>query len=159
MLIGSNDPDWERPLLRVLVAYSGSAASRAALDRAVELARHDRAHLTVLSVVPWPSGVMAIAGFSQAVLLQELLARLARELQAIIRALPDDLSITTRVLVGNPAREIISVIGREPFDAVFLGFRPRCGLRRIARSTVASRVLRRCRAVVVTSGSGATTRA
>ncbi|HEY8583907.1 MAG TPA: universal stress protein [Capillimicrobium sp.] len=86
----------------ILVAVDGSADARAALDHAVELARDQRALLTIVTVVPPLSSPALIAGASQ----QGMSACFERSLAEHRDAVPDDVPITTRLLTGPPARKL-----------------------------------------------------
>lgn len=90
---------------RILVAFDGSADSRAALELATELVRDQGARLTLLTVVPdVPSSVASVnvgpvdlrGGYDE-------MLREARD------ALPQDISVTTIIRHGVPAERIVEV--------------------------------------------------
>jgi nucleotide-binding universal stress UspA family protein len=109
----------------VLVAYDGSPDADLALDHAVALAQAFRARLALVSVVPpapafaWqaPGGVRAAHDASQ----QDLDERLRSAADRV----PDDLPLTTRLLDGDPAREILRAAREGEHDLIVMGSRGR----------------------------------
>jgi nucleotide-binding universal stress UspA family protein len=109
----------------VLVAYDGSPDADLALDHAVGLAQAFRARIALVSVVPpapafaWqaPGGVRAAHDASQ----QDLDERLRSAADRV----PDDLPLTTRLLDGDPAREILRAAREGEHDLIVMGSRGR----------------------------------
>jgi nucleotide-binding universal stress UspA family protein len=109
----------------VLVAYDGSADADLALEHAVGLAQAFRARLALVAVVPpvpafaWqaPGGVRATHDAQQ--------KDLEQRLRAAADAIPDDLPVTTRLLDGDPAREILRAAGEGEHDLIVMGSRGR----------------------------------
>jgi nucleotide-binding universal stress UspA family protein len=109
----------------VLVAFDGSPDAELALEHAVALAQAYRARLALVAVVPptpafaWqaPGGARAAHDASQ----KDLDARL----RAAADAVPDDLSLTTRLLDGDPAREILRAAREGDHDLIVMGSRGR----------------------------------
>src|SRR3954453_10813971 len=115
----------------VLVAYDGSPDADLALEHAVGLAQAFRARLARVSVIPpgpgvaWAAprggraagGVRATHDASQQDLDQRLRAPADR--------IPDDLPLTTRLLDGDPAREILRAAREGEHDLIVMGSRGR----------------------------------
>ena len=109
----------------VLVAFDGSPDSELALEHAVGLAQVFRARLALVAVVPpppsfaWqaPGGVRAARDAQQ----QEL----DEALRAAADGVPDDLSLTTQLLDGDPAREILRTAREGRHDLIVMGSRGR----------------------------------
>ena len=101
----------------ILVAVDGSRESMRALAHAAALAREEHARLTLVTVVapvsvaPVPT-LTSVAGIRGAY--GEILAR-ARD------AVPDDVGVTTVLLEGNPAREIVGLTRTGRYDLVVMG--------------------------------------
>lgn len=100
---------------RILVAIDGSPDARAALDHAIELASDQRARLTLVTVVPALSSAAILSGASP----QSLADCFGRALAEHRDAVPDDVSVTTRTLEGNPAKRIAELA--EDHDLVVMG--------------------------------------
>ena len=109
----------------VLAAFDGSPDAELALEHAVALAQSHRARLALVAVVPpapsfaWqaPGGVRAAHDAMQ----QEMDAGL----RAAADGIPDDLSLTTRLLDGDPAREILRAAREGEHDLIVMGSRGR----------------------------------
>ncbi len=109
----------------LLVAYDGSSDSDLALAHAVGLAQAFHARLALVAVVPpvpafsWqaPGGVRGAHDASQ----QDLDQRL----RAAADAVPDDLPLTTRLLDGDPAHEILRAARDGEHDLIVMGSRGR----------------------------------
>jgi nucleotide-binding universal stress UspA family protein len=109
----------------VLVAFDGSAEAELALVHGVALAQASRARLAVVTVVPPPPLLSWQApGGMQGVHDSEL-AELDLRLRAAADEVPDDLSLTTRLLDGDPAREILRAAREGDHDLIVMGSRGR----------------------------------
>src|SRR4051794_15046232 len=109
----------------VLLAFDGSHESELALAHAVAIAQTYRARLTIIAVVPpppllaWqaPGGMRGVHDAEQT------------ELDGLLRqaadGVPDDLSVTTRLLDGDPARELLRAAREGDHDVIVLGSRGR----------------------------------
>ena len=97
----------------VLVAFDGSTEAELALDHAIAMAQVYRARLALVAVVApppllaWqaPGGMRGIHESEQT----ELEAALRRAADRV----PDDMSVTTRLLDGDPARELLRAAARR----------------------------------------------
>src|SRR3954466_6373005 len=91
----------------VLVAYDGSPDAELALAHAIALAQSFRARLALVAVVApvppfaWqaPGGVRQLHDAQQ--------SDLEKQLRAAADRVPDDLPLTTRLLDGDPPRELL----------------------------------------------------
>jgi nucleotide-binding universal stress UspA family protein len=99
----------------ILVAVDGSPDARAALEHAVGLAHDQNARLTLLSVVPPVPSSALLSGAAP----QTLQACFADCLAELRDSVPDDVSLTTRLLEGPPARRIAETA--RDHDLVVMG--------------------------------------
>jgi nucleotide-binding universal stress UspA family protein len=123
-----------RPIIRqILFPTDYSDASRAAGHLAAELARHFKAKLHVVHVVPLvtdpgPAGAMASA----------------------VAELESDVDFVTAVVLGRIAPEIVSYAGRHDIDMIVMGTRGRDSVSRAVLGSVAAAVVRRASCPVLT---------
>lgn len=109
----------------VMVGYDGSPEAELALGHAVALAQNQRARLALVAVVPpvppfaWqaPGGVRRLHDEQQ--------TDLARMLRAAADRVPDDLPVTTRLLDGDPPRELLRAARDGDHDLIVVGSRGR----------------------------------
>jgi nucleotide-binding universal stress UspA family protein len=109
----------------LLLAFDGSPDAALALEHAVGLAQVFHARLAIVAVNPpvpafaWqaPGGSRAMHDAAQ--------AELERELREAADAVPDDISLTTRLLDGDPAREILRAAREGEHDLIVMGSRGR----------------------------------
>jgi nucleotide-binding universal stress UspA family protein len=109
----------------VLLAYDGSPDADLALVHAVAIAQASRARLALVTVVPpppllsWqaPGGTKGIHDAQQ--------EDLEQRLRTAADEVPDDLSVTTRLLDGDPARELLSAARELDADVIVMGSRGR----------------------------------
>ena len=111
--------------LNILVAIDGSEHGAAALRTAAQLAREEHARLTVLTAVPpapafaqlTAPGVVAVGDAAH--LLGEAGARMATQIEAV----PDDVSVTSMVVPGQPAKVILERLREGRHDLLVMGTR------------------------------------
>jgi nucleotide-binding universal stress UspA family protein len=109
----------------VLLAYDGSPEADLALAHAVAIAQVYHARLTLVTVVPpppllaWqaPGGTMGLHDAQQ--------KDLEQRLRAAADQVPDDLSVTTRLLDGDAARELLRAASEADADVIVMGSRGR----------------------------------
>lgn len=117
----------EPPVQNLLVPVDDSRTTEIALATAIALARHHRAAITLLAVVPearraarrWATiqpGVPLPAATQEAAD-----ADAHRRLREAVRRVPHDIPVTTMVRHGQPGPEIIAELGEREYDAVMLG--------------------------------------
>ena len=109
----------------ILVAYDGSPSSRAAAEQALELAKGNNAHVTVLSVAPSVAPLAGLSGVS----IDELGAELKQWAEENAREgaslAPADLSVHTVTRSGHIGEQIVAEIEAGGYDLVVLGSRGR----------------------------------
>jgi nucleotide-binding universal stress UspA family protein len=111
--------------LNILVAIDGSEHGAAALRTAAQLAREEHARLTVVTAVP-PAPAFAqltapgVAALGDAAhLLGEAGARMVKQIEAV----PDDVSVTSIVAPGQPAKVILARLREGRHDLLVMGTR------------------------------------
>lgn len=104
----------------ILVAVDGSADAATALDRAIELARDQHARLTLVTVVPPVTGVVALtpASAQQVTLARESCERILRD---ATERVPQDVGVETRLLEGPAAKRIVECVRACGHDLVVMG--------------------------------------
>ena len=133
----------------VLVAFDGSPEAELALAHAVALAQSSRARLALVAVVPpppllaWqaPGGTRGVHESEQTDLEAALLAAADR--------VPDDLSVTTQLLDGDPAREVLQAARDGDHDVIVLGSRGRGRVQTALLGSVSSRVMQEAEVPVI----------
>ncbi len=131
---------------KVLVAYDRSPHARAALAHAMDIARTQKAQLTVLTsystVLAWPA--MTAPGVSPT-LYDELIDGARAEAQAaldeVVEQVPAELAAATR-LVDSPAAEaILAEADQGGHDLIVMGSRGRGDARSLLLGSVSHHVL------------------
>ncbi len=125
----------------VLVAFDGSPEAELALDHAIVMAQVYRARLALVAVVPpppllaWqaPGGMRGMHETEQT----ELEAALRRAADRV----PDDMSVTTRLLDGDPARELLRAASDGDHDVLVMGSRGRGRMTAALLGSVSNRVM------------------
>lgn len=125
----------------VLVAFDGSPEAELALDHAIAMAQVYRARLALVAVVApppllaWqaPGGMRGMHETEQA----ELDAALRRAADRV----PDDMSVTTRLLDGDPARELLRAARDGDHDVLVMGSRGRGRMTAALLGSVSNRVM------------------
>lgn len=139
---------------KVLVAYDRSAHARAALAHAIDIARTQQAHLTLLTsyytVLAWPA--MAAPGVSQA-LYDELSAGARAAAQTAldegVERVPADLTATTRLVDSPAADAILAEVSQGDYDLIVMGSRGRGDARSMLLGSVSHHVLHASRVPVL----------
>jgi nucleotide-binding universal stress UspA family protein len=138
------------------VAVDLSEPSREALDQAADLARALGADLTVAHVVAPPPAVgtdlLVAPGGAVEGARDEMEALEAWRAVAEARA---GRAVRGRLLIGDPARELVRLAREEGCDLVVMGTHGRTGLRRALMGSVAAAVVREapCAVLVVHDGA------
>ncbi len=125
----------------VLVAFDGSKEAELALDHAIAMAQVYRARLALVAVVApppllaWqaPGGMRGMHESEQT----ELEAALRRAADRV----PDDMSVTTRLLDGDPARELLCVARDGDHDVLVMGSRGRGRMTAALLGSASNRVM------------------
>jgi nucleotide-binding universal stress UspA family protein len=146
------------PVRRILVAFDGSPGAWAALERAIDIAAAQRALLTIAAVVPEPRlyaglGPLAVP-YSPDALRRDAEREMLRLLAMARDEVPADVSLTTQLLVGRPARALATLAASGDYDLVVTGPRPSSRLRRLCGIGVTHKLLSRTRASVLAIRTG-----
>jgi nucleotide-binding universal stress UspA family protein len=141
------------PVRRILVAFDGSPGAWAALERAIDIAASQRALLTIAGVVAEPHlyagfGPLAVP-YSPEALRRDAEREMLRLLAMARDEVPADVSLTTQLLVGRPAKALAALAATGDYDLVVTGPRPTTCLRRLFGAGVTHKLLSRTRASVL----------
>ncbi len=131
---------------KVLLAYDRSTHARAALGHAIDIARTQQAHLTVLTsystVLAWPAA--SAPGLTQTIY-DELMDASRAEGQAAIdeavEQIPEDVAAATRLVDAAAAEAILAETTQSGHDLIVLGSRGRGDARSMLLGSVSHRVL------------------
>jgi nucleotide-binding universal stress UspA family protein len=108
----------------ILVAVDGSKESKLALADAIDLALDSNAKLTVAHVASQPPGMIRTTPAGAAVA-AELPAYHDKVLREMVETVPKELPVTTLLLEGNPAHEIVKAAREYDHDLIVIGSRGR----------------------------------
>jgi nucleotide-binding universal stress UspA family protein len=125
----------------VLVAFDASPDAQLALAHAIAMAHVYRAKVALVAVVPpppllaWqaPGGMRGIHEAEQ--------EELGKALREAADGVPDDLSVTTQLLDGDPARELLRLAREGDFDVIVMGSRGRGRVTAALLGSVSNRVM------------------
>ncbi|ELY58696.1 universal stress protein [Natronolimnohabitans innermongolicus] len=129
--------------MHVLVPLDDSDPARDALEHAIET--YPDAEITALHVLNPPTALYGASSQSSVDRLIDLEESAAEELLESAEQLADehDASVTTELLVGSPARAIVSFASENDVDQIVLGSHGRSGVSRVLLGSVAESVVRR----------------
>ena len=132
----------------ILFPTDYSACSRAALKKAIELARATHARLLAAYVAPPDVGYEGIPPSSA----DQGNPQDGFRLQSLVESLMGDAPVEYehRMLVGDPVSEILELAKRESASLIVMGTTGRTGLRRLLLGSVAEEVVRRASCPVLT---------
>jgi nucleotide-binding universal stress UspA family protein len=108
----------------ILVAVDGSKESKLALADAIDLALESNARLTIVHVATQAPGVLRTTPAGAAVA-AELPAYHDKVLRQLVETVPKELPVTTLLLVGSPAHEIVKAAKERDHDLIVIGSRGR----------------------------------
>jgi nucleotide-binding universal stress UspA family protein len=108
----------------ILVAVDGSKESDLALADATDLALESNAKLTLVHVCNPPPGVLRSSP-AGALAAAELPEYHSKVLRAAVEKVPRELPVTTLLLDGQPAREIVKAAKQYEHDLIVIGSRGR----------------------------------
>ena len=123
--------------LNILVAMDGSEHGAAALRTAAQLAREGHARLTVLTAVPPTPAYAQLTAAGAAVISDaaHLLGEAGVRMTKQVAELPDDVSVTSVVIAGQPAPVILERLREDRHDLLVMGTR---GLGRMGSALLGS---------------------
>lgn len=101
----------------ILVAVDGSRESQRALEHAAELARDENARLTLVTVIA-PVNVSPVPALTSVACIHQTYAQI---LATARDAVPADIGVTTMLLEGQPAREIVRLAKTGRYDLIVMG--------------------------------------
>jgi nucleotide-binding universal stress UspA family protein len=104
----------------ILVAVDGSPDAEAALAHAAALARDQNARLTLLTAIP-PLPATAMLASGAAPPRSEVVRHYADTLRHATDSLPADVSVTTLLVEGTPARALIQRAESGDYDLIVMG--------------------------------------
>src|SRR3954449_3534866 len=104
----------------ILVAVDGSPDAEAALAHAAELARDQRARLTLLTAIP-PIPATALLATGAAPPRSEVVRHYSDLLREAAATLPEDVSVTTLLVEGPPAKALVERSRSGAFDLIVMG--------------------------------------
>ena len=104
----------------ILVAVDGSPDAEAALAHAAALARDQNARLTLLTAIP-PLPATALLASGAAPPRSEVVRHYAEMLRKAADSLPGDISVTTLLVEGSPARALVQRACSEEYDLIVMG--------------------------------------
>lgn len=101
----------------ILVAVDGSRESRRALEHAVALARSEHARLTLVTVIA-PVSVAPGPTLSPVPSIRDTYGEILANARDTV---PGDVGVTTILLEGSPAKEIVGLTRTGRYDLVVMG--------------------------------------
>jgi universal stress protein E len=136
-----------RRFKNILLVAGGEGWEKAALKRAVALAKNNHARLTVVDVIEeLPRNLRVLITTMHLADLQKLAVaeRLEELKQRIEPVLAKGFKIEAKVLVGSPFLEIIREVLRNKHDLVMKTARGKGGLREMLFGSTATQLMRKC---------------
>ncbi|MBW2283628.1 MAG: universal stress protein [Deltaproteobacteria bacterium] len=142
------------PPKKILCPTDFSEPSYDGLAAAVELATHFSADLTILHVVSAPQPVTAGGGapvFDYAGYLNEMTTSAENGIEEMIRdKVPEGLPVSSGVLEGNPADQIVAYAKEHQIDMIVMATHGLTGWRRFIFGSEAEKVVRLSECPVLT---------
>ena len=134
----------DTPIKRMLVAVDGSTAAAKALNYALNLAEKCGAEVHIVGVV---QTIDSIIPSSPHTFYASLIYDMEKSMQTILsealkmaKENKPNLKISTRLLKGRPANEIVHMAKEESFDIIVVGSRGLSGAEEIFLGSVSDRV-------------------
>lgn len=124
----------------VLFPTDFSTASDAALSHAEALAKQSGSELLIIHVEEPP---LAYGGGELYYGLPEPTSDRIQKMLADVRPKDPEVKFKHRLMMGDPAGEIVRIAGEEKVDSIVLGTHGRTGLSRLLMGSVAEGVVRR----------------
>ena len=130
----------------ILLVDDGGAERKAALERAVTLAKRNQAELKVVGILEEvPSELHQIQGLKPAALQEMAIHSRREQLENLVAPLRQEgMKITSNVLIGTPFLEIIREVLRNHHDLVMLNAEGKGGLKEIIFGSTEMHLMRKC---------------
>lgn len=130
----------------ILLVDEGGEERKAALERAIPLARRNQANLTVVGILEGvPPELHKIKGLKPADLQQMAIQERREQLENLVAPLRQEgMKLTTNVLIGTPFLEIIREVLRNQHDLVMLNAEGRKGLKKMIFGSTEMHLMRKC---------------
>ena len=138
----------------ILVAVDGSASGDRALEVAIEQAQASNARLTIITSVPDPSTWLVTGGtYGGAINHQTLVEEIEQEyrqlLERAVDSVPQDVSVTKRLMHGRPGDRILQQLKAGDHDLLVMGSRGRGNVGSLMLGSVSHHVLNAAPAAVL----------
>lgn len=141
---------------RILVGYDDGVLSQKALDTAIELAEYTKAEIFIVSAVDIPliissPGILPSDNISNNKQIFDNTLFYFEELheQAAARAREKGLTVTTRVLEGNPGKSLVRYAEEINADIIVVGSNNKGVLDRLFLGSVSNYVIHHARCMVL----------
>ena len=128
----------------ILVGYDGSDASKAAVERALSLAKLSAAKLVIATVVPPPTVFLGELLLPEVVDVSTVEEPARKQLEALVKEIREAAGfqdVEPVVLMGDPADELVSYAEENGCDLIVVGRRGRGGLERLILGSVSSKIV------------------
>ena len=133
----------DTPVFDVVVGLDGSAASFAALERAVTIATAEHARLTLVAAAPPPSVLVVLAGVLATATVMHQREQAARAcLDEALRRVPSWLPVTTRLSFDPAFSALRSCTTGRDHDLLVIGAARQHGRSRLLRRGLGNRLSR-----------------
>jgi nucleotide-binding universal stress UspA family protein len=131
---------------RILYVDDGGAANKAALERALTLARRNLAELTVVGILEgMPPELHKIKGLKPADLQEMAIQERREQLETLVAPLRrEGMKLTSNILIGTPFLEIIREVLRDHHDLVMLNAEGKKGLKDMIFGSTEMHLMRKC---------------
>ncbi len=136
----------------IMVSIDFSKNSNIILDAALYLAREFKANLTVVHVAETLTAYagLSIPHISLPKLEEELQESARKKMEDIIQNINEEFTITSNILSGDAAEQIVSFAKENDFDLLVLGTHGFKGIGKILLGSVAEKVVRTAPCPVLT---------
>lgn len=137
----------------ILIALDGSEDARTGLHEAIDLARSNKARLTLVSVCPRPSSLVVggpvVAPIDVGALSDAIKKEHERLLEEAVAEIPDDVSVVSVLADGPAAPAILDQAEKGRHDLIVLGSRGLGDMSAMMLGSVSHKVLHRSKVPVL----------
>lgn len=144
----------------IVIATDGSANSRRAISRGIEIAKLSGATVHALYVVDTPS-VISEDWTAGKEAIREMMLNSGKKVMSIIKELIGDSGVEVRevLLEGHPSDEIINFAESNDMDLIVMGTLGKTGFERLLMGSVAEKVVRFSKVPVLVVRDGSSEKA